>query len=205
MAKYVLYSLLSFFPFPVGAQQAAYVPELLAGHRSVSYLHNVTYRLSDRMSLSNLTLFDTEYCHDVRNIFFIRNMFSYTLFPGLAVNVFFGVKNPGSFTGVALQYTYRKTTYVLAYSAGATYQKDVTLEQSLRLEYFPRISPQYQAYFNLLAIANVNTTEYQRGLLYLRLGLKKNNLAYGLGFNLDQFNNNAQSLENAGSFIRFQF
>jgi hypothetical protein len=205
MAKYILCSLISVLPFAVSAQRATYGPELLTGHRSFSYLHNVAFLLSDRMSVSNLTLFDTEYRSNTRNIFFIRNMLSYTLLPGLAVNAFVGVKNPGSFVGGALQYSYRKSTHALSYSAGATYQTDVTLEQSLRVEYYPRLSRQYRAYFNLLAIANINTSEYQRGLMYLRAGVKKNNLTYGVAFNLDQFNNNAQSLENAGSFIRVQF
>lgn len=205
MAKYILCSLILAFPLALTAQQAAYVPELLTGHRSVSYLHQVAFRLSDRMSVSNLTLFDTEYRSNTRNIFFIRNMFSYTLLPGVAVNAFIGVKNPGSFAGGALQYSYRKSTHALSYSAGATWQKDLTLEQSLRVEYSPRLSNHYHAYFNLLAIANINATEYQRGLMYVRAGLKKNNLTYGLAFNLDQFNNNTQSLENAGSFIKYQF
>lgn len=176
---------------------------MVAGHRSLTYLHNINYRVNEKFRLNNLTLFDTEYREDMHNIFFIRNMLSYSPGGKLAFNAAAGVKNPGSFFTVSAQYTINRPTGFLAYSIGATYREGYTLEQSLAAEYAPYLAKDLQAYGSLLVIANITLKEYQRGLQFVRLGLKDKNASYGLALNLDQFNNNSKTLENAGIFFKY--
>ncbi len=115
------------------------------------------------------------------------------------------MKNPGSFFSVSVQYKITRPTYLFSYSIGATYQKGYTLEQAVAAEYAPYLAKKLQAYCNLLLIANITLKEYQRGLQFLRVGLKEKNISYGLAINLDQFNNNRKTLENTGVFIKYNF
>lgn len=185
------------------AQELFYAPEILFGYRSHTYLHLVKYHISERWSINNLSLFDTEYITNANNIFFIRNTATYQLSNNLIASTSIGVKNPGHFATASLQYRYSKKHFSLRYSSGATYQKGFTLEQSLALNYSPKISKGLKAYFNLLAIANLNFNEYQRGLQQLRIGLVSNKATYGVGLNLDQFNNASKTLSNMGLFIKY--
>lgn len=186
-------------------QELNYTSEILLGHRSLTYLHLVKYNFNDKLSVNNLTLFDTEYETDANNIHFIRNMISYKFHKAISVNTAFGIKNPGKFATVSLQYIFSKTDFFISYSAGATYQSGFTLEQSLAINYTPLISKKLKAYFNLLVIANLNRVEYQRGLQQIKIGLKNKKLMYGLGANFDQFNNASKTLENIGLFVKQKF
>jgi hypothetical protein len=205
MAKYLIGFVFSVYGIRLFAQQLHYHPEIFVGHRAVNYMQTVNVTLNKKLTLNNLTLFDTEYASNTNNIYFIRNMMVYHLTSKLKFNVLMGVKNPGSFVGAGVQYALLQPNYSLMYYIGATYQQGFTLEQALRVEYTPRIADHTQVYSMLLAMANLNTSEYQRGLLYMRLGLKHGNVAYGAAFNVDQFNNNSKSLENVGSFIKYNF
>ena len=90
-------SLLALPLFQTKAQQLAYTPDIVLGHRSYTYLHNVSYQFKDKLKINNLTLFDTEYTKDKENIFFIRNTISYSLTNKISFHAGFGMKNPGAF------------------------------------------------------------------------------------------------------------
>ncbi|MAY83316.1 MAG: hypothetical protein CMP59_04205 [Flavobacteriales bacterium] len=186
-------------------QDVILIPEVLMGNRSQTYLQYIGYDFNKRLSVNNLTLFDTEYSDDSNNIHFVRNTISYEVSTNVLFNTSIGVKNPGHFATIALQYRYSKKDLQFSYSAGTTYQEGFTLEQSLLLKYTPSISNNLKAYFNLLAIANIDLKEYQRGIQQLRLGMLKHQTAYGLGLNLDQFNNASKTLSNLGVFIKHNF
>ncbi|WP_417611907.1 hypothetical protein [Owenweeksia hongkongensis] len=185
------------------AQELFFAPEILFGNRSHTYLHLVRYHFNERWSVNNLTQFDTEYTDDSNNIFFIRNTATYKLSSAFFTNVSIGVKSPGHFATASLQYRFSKEHFSARYSAGTTYQIGFTFEQSLVVNYTPQISRDLKAYFNLLAIANLDFQEYQRGLQQLRLGLVSRKMAYGIGLNLDQFNNTSKTLSNIGLFIKY--
>lgn len=208
--KYI-YSFAAFiisFTLPLNAQQLTYYPDLAIGHRSYTYFHNINYQINPKFRINNLTLFDTEYetfKGNRSNIFFLRNSISYNLSQKISLSAAVGIKNPGAFVTASALFRKSKPIYSFAYSLGVTYQKGFTLEQSLNIEYLPPIINDYKGYFNLLAIANVNLNEYQRGLQFLRMGVKVNKGIYGLFLNLDQFNNSQRTLENAGIFIKYNF
>ena len=191
--------------FQTKAQQLAYTPDIVLGHRSYTYLHNVSYQFDDKLKINNLTLFDTEYTKDKENIFFIRNTISYSLTNKISLHAGFGMKNPGAFFTAFAQYRIAKPTYSFSYSVGTTYQKGFTLEQSISAEYTPLLNDDLQAYLNILAIANLNFDGYQRGLQFFRVGLKQKKLSYGVAINLDQWNNVEKTLENIGFFTKYNF
>ncbi len=187
------------------AQPLSYGPDVVGGHRSFTYLHNINYHFTDKLKVNNLTLFDTEYREDKNNIFFVRNTLSYNLTRQITLNGALGVKNPGSFLTVSAQYRKVTPTGSFGYSIGTTYQKGFTLEQALSFEYAPYLFRRIHAYISLLAIANITLEEYQRGLQFVRLGVKEKLVSYGLAINLDQFDNSRKTLENAGIFIKRSF
>lgn len=187
------------------AQQLTYTPDFVLGHRSYTYMHNVNYQLNEKWKINNLTLFDTEYTKDKENIFFIRNTLSYNVSKRFILNGAFGMKNPGAFFSAFAQYRVAKPTYSFSYSLGTTYQAGFTLEQSVSFEYLPYITNQMQGYFNVLAIGNIDNDGYQRGLQFLRLGIKQDKMIYGFASNFDQFNNAKKNLENIGLFIKYSF
>ncbi|WP_223609483.1 hypothetical protein [Chryseobacterium sp. OSA05B] len=187
------------------AQKISYTPDIVVGHRSYTYMHNINYQLNEQLKINNLTLFDTEYTRDKDNIFFIRNTLSYSLHKRFNVNAAFGMKNPGAFFSVYAQYKITGPSYSFSYSLGTTYQKGFSLEQSVSLEYAPYLKENLQGYFSVLAIGNIDDSGYPRGLQFVRLGLKQDKMMYGVATNFDQFNNAKKTLENIGAFVKYNF
>jgi hypothetical protein len=190
-------------PYLLSAQGANYTPEMVTGHRSLSYKHLVSYDFKNTVAVNNLTLFDTEHQGDSNNVYFIRNTVTFRLDKKLSVNAAFGMKNPGTFATISFQYYYAKNDFSASYSVGSTYQAGFTLEQSVTVDYAPSINKNLSAYFNLLVIVNLKPEEYNRGIQQLKAGLKQDDLMYGLGANFDQFNNGYKTLLNIGVFIKY--
>ncbi|WP_312301314.1 hypothetical protein [Chryseobacterium sp.] len=204
-AKLIAITILTSAVLELNAQKLSYTPDLVLGNRSYTYMHTINYQLNDRLKLSNLTLFDTEYTRDKENIFFIRNTLVYNLTKKLSMNAAFGMKNPGAFFSAYVQYKITQPTYSLSYSIGATYQKGFSLEQSVSFEYTPYLKENLQGYFSVLAIGNLDNSGYPRGLQFIRLGVKQNKMMYGAATNFDQFNNGKKTLENIGAFVKYNF
>lgn len=158
---------------PVFGQSTTYTPDMMLGHRAYGYTHVISHKLSDKLTLQNLVLFDAEYEEDTHNIFFIRNTLAYQLPKNFVLNAGFGVKKPGKFASVYLQYQLKRKDFIGIYGIGITYQKGFTLEQSLLLEYTPKLMQEWEGLFRLSAVGNVNRHEYTRGFQHLRLGVKR--------------------------------
>jgi hypothetical protein len=187
------------------AQSVSFSPEMVLGNRSTGYQHFIGYQINDKWSINNVSLFDTEYSNDKNNIFFIRNMLSYNLNKHLKTNVALGIKNPGAFVTLTSQYQYASSNFKLNYAIGSTYQDGFTLEQTLILNYTPKLSKTIQGYINLFAVVNTNLKVLDRGIQQLRIGIKKEKLITGIAANLDQFNKAEKTLENFGVFIKYNF
>lgn len=185
------------------AQSANFSPEMVTGNRSYSYQHFIVYQINNKWSFNNVSLFDTEYNNDKNNIFFIRNMLSYNLNKHFKVNIALGIKNPGAFTTLTANYQYTSSSFRLDYTFGSTYQNGFTLEQSLILNYTPRLNQNLYGYLNLFAVVNMNLEELDRGIQQLRFGIKKEKLITGIAINLDQFTKAEKTLENFGIFIKY--
>jgi hypothetical protein len=204
-AKLIVIMALAAVSTQLNAQKLSYTPDLVLGHRSYTYMHNVNYQINERLKLNNLTLFDTEYTRDQDNIFFIRNTLTYSFTKKISLNGAFGVKNPGAFFSLYAQYRMVQPSYSFSYSIGATYQKGFSLEQSVSFEYTPQLRENLKGYFSVLAIGNLGNTGYLRGLQFIRLGVKQDKMMYGIASNFDQFNNSKKTLENIGAFVKYNF
>ncbi|SMC39318.1 hypothetical protein [Chryseobacterium sp. YR221] len=204
-AKLIVIMALAAVSTQLNAQKLSYTPDLVLGHRSYTYMHNVNYQINERLKLNNLTLFDTEYTRDQDNIFFIRNTLAYSFTKKISLNGAFGVKNPGAFFSLYAQYRMVQPSYSFSYSIGATYQKGFSLEQSISFEYTPQLRENLKGYFSVLAIGNLDNTGYPRGLQFIRLGVKQDKMMYGIASNFDQFNNSKKTLENIGAFVKYNF
>lgn len=194
-----------FGAFTSNAQHVNFTPEMLLGNRSIGYQHFIGYNFNDKWSINNISQFDTEYADDETNIFFIRNMLSYTLNQHFKANLALGVKSPGKFATISTQYEYNISTFKLNYAIGSTYQDGFKLVQTLILNYTPMLSKTIQGYINLFAVVNTNLKVLDRGIQQLRIGIKKEKLITGIAANLDQFYKAEKTLENFGVFIKYNF
>lgn len=202
---FLIPALLCAMAIGLNAQPLTYAPDVVFGHRSFAYMHQVNGSFHPKIRLNNLVLFDTDYKNRDHKLFFMRTTVSYMLTENIALNAAAGMKSPGSFLTVSAQYRLARPGFSFAYSVGATRQAGFTLEQALAFEVMPRLTATLRGYFSCSAIANINLTEYQRGLQFIRLGLKTEMYGYGLALNLDQFNNNQKKLANGGIYFRYKF
>lgn len=187
------------------AQSVDFLPEMVLGHRSLSYQHFVSHSFDEKWSVNNVSLFDTEYNNDTNNIFFIRNMLSYKFNKNFKANAAIGIKNPGAFVTISSQYQYKTPFFKISYAIGSTFQNKFTLEQTLLLNYTPTLSKRIRAYLNLFVIANTNLKILNRGIQQLRIGIKKEKLMTGIAVNLDQFTKSELTFMNYGFFIKRNF
>lgn len=194
-----------FGAFALNAQNVNFTPEMILGNRSIGYQHFIGYNFNGKWSINNVSSFDTEYADDENNMFFIRNMLSYTLNLHFKANAAIGVKSPGKFATISTQYQFYTSNLKISYSIGSTYQNGFTLEQNLILNYTPYLSRGIQGYFNLFIVLNTNLKVLDRGIQQLRFGIKKEKLITGMAVNLDQFTKAEKTLENFGVFIKYNF
>jgi hypothetical protein len=206
MLRFIFYLCFTTLGFlPLAAQSISFSPEMVLGNRSTGYQHFIGYSFNDLWSINNVALFDSEYNGDKNNIFFIRNMLSYSINKHFKANVALGVKNPGAFATLTYQYHYESSSFKLSYAIGSTYQNSFTLEQTLLINYTPSLTKNIQAYVNLFLIVNTNLKVLDRGIQQLRIGIKHENLVTGIAVNLDQFTKAEKTLENFGIFIKYNF
>ncbi len=187
------------------AQEVGFSPELLLGHRSLTYQHFVTHRLDNKWSINNVSYFDTEYTNEINDIYFIRNMVSFHFNKHIQVNTSIGAKNPGSFATLTLQHKFSVSSFKFTYAIGSTYQNGFTLEQNLMLNYTPVLSKDIKAYLNLFVIVNTDFEILNRGIQQFRIGIQKENFITGIAVNLDQFTGGVKTLQNCGLFIKCNF
>lgn len=185
------------------SQTPHYTPEITFGNRSISFQHFIKYDINKDWSLNNVTLFDSEYENKINDIFFIRNMLSYSINKSFKSNIAFGIKNPGSFLTSTVQYVYQSPRIKLSYHLGATFQKDFTLEQSINLYLSKQINKSSELFMSVFAVLNTNFKSLGRRIQQFRIGKKKKQFQISLAINLDQFNKSKRSLENYGIAIKF--
>jgi hypothetical protein len=204
-ARLIAITALASVSLNLNAQKLNYTPDLVAGHRSYTYMHNVNYYFNDRLKLNNLTLFDTEYTRDKENIFFIRNTLAYHLTRKISINAALGMKNPGAFFSVYIQYRIAKPIYTLSYSIGTTYQKDFRLSNPFLLNICHTSKKIFRdiSVFSLLAIWMGAAIPEDCSLF--GWGVKQDKMMYGIASNFDQFNNGKKTLENIGAFVKYNF
>lgn len=190
---------------PASSQRLHYQPEFLGGYHSLSYAHTAAYTLHQKLQLANYTYIDGAYTSDTVNIYFIRTKLAYHIFPALSIHAAIGMKNPGKFTTLLLQYQYARPHFSISYAAGPTYQNGFTLEQALAASWQGSPSGNTKLYLSAKASINTKAVDLNRGVQQFRIGLRKRKLTHGLGANFDQFRPGTKSLFNAGIFFSYHF
>jgi hypothetical protein len=132
-------------------------------------------------------------------------MLSHRLNKHFKGNIAFGIKNPGAFATLNSQYQYNTTNFNLSYTIGSTYQNGFTLEQTLSMNFTPKLTQKTKAYINLFAVVNTDLKQLDRGIQQLRVGIKKQQLIMGGAFNFDHFTKAEKTLENFGVFAKYNF
>lgn len=186
------------------AQHLAYAPEAMVGQRAFSWQHSIQTPLNSRWQFSNVVLYDHIYTHEP-NIYFIKNSITYQLNNSLRIEAGCGIKNPGAFGSLLLQYHYHQNNISFSYGIGPGIQNGILLEQALRAHFSPPISSTTNAILSFFASINIANNRLDRGLQQLRIGIKKQQISGGLALNIDQFNNHNGSFFNTGIFLKHQF
>ncbi|TBX69902.1 hypothetical protein EZL74_05660 [Flavobacterium silvisoli] len=187
----------------LAAQPLTVTPEVVLGHRSSFYQHELTFLLTDKLKLRNTSLYDAAYDDPKAVLYFFRNTLAYAASKSIVFSVAHGVKNPGAFGTASVLYHYSSSRIVLMCSGGVTYQREFSFEPFVLLEYNTPVSAGRHLFFRVQGVANISKESYMRGVQQVRVGLKQDKLRYGLAGNFDQFANAAKKLSNLGVFIRY--
>lgn len=185
------------------SQMLNYSPEIVIGHRSYTYQHMINLPLGEKLSLSNLTYFDSEYKNNSNNLYIIRNNLSYDIAKNIKLNAMVGIKNPGTFSVLALQYSVKGKNLTYVTYAGWHYQKGSALEYFTLLQYDTPITQDY-----ILTIKGQNTFDINhqgifRGVQQLRIGLSKGSIGFGIAGGFDQWKKGDPTLYNLGIYFRY--
>lgn len=185
-------------------KKVSFSPENFLGNRSNNYQHLVRTEISKALYITNFAYLDSDY-RTQENLYNFRNTLSYSLIKGWASNLAFGVKNPGFYSTVSIQYNQKNDAFSYIISSGATYQKDFTSESFASIQYTPQIKNDLMAFIKATFSFNINSKGVTRGIQQFRFGIKNKQLIYGWASNFDQFNYNQRTLTNHGLFLRISY
>jgi hypothetical protein len=121
---------------------------------------------------------------------------------GAAINSVVGFS---PYTGLQHNYSSRK---ILSVTVASFY---INAEHDFKVfglyEYKPRINENWSLYSRLQFMYNTSLKEgtHNRSYIYLRVGVKKESLIFGLGANLDQYGPFKTFEDNYGAFVRWEF
>lgn len=204
MVRILTLIFLGFSAIQSHSQDLSFRPEVLVGNRSVMFQHQLDFQLKKNISFNNYLLVDNEYNRTKNRIYFIRNMVSYNHSNKWRSNLAFGLKNPGLFSTISWTYRQTDSKKYFIYTFGLTYQKELSLEQSLVLRKNLVEFKSYILQFQLLVVASLDRNGYSRGIQQFRFAIQRQNLQFGVGINLDQLNNATTVLCNYGVFLKLK-
>lgn len=200
--RFFFLSYLLWSGFLANAQQLSYQPEMVLGHRSYTYQHNVFLPISKSWTFSNLVYFDTEHLNNDRNIYSIRNTISYTISKSFQFNTAVGLKNPGTFSTISLQYNYHNKRLFFLTNLGWYYQNGSAVEHFILAQYSIPLTSKTDLYFRGQSTLDINRDGILRGVQQLRIGVDNGDFGVGLAGGFDQWNNAETSITNFGVYIK---
>jgi len=186
------------------AQQIRIAPEVLIGHRAAFYKQDFMLQCNERIFINTNAVYDADFRHEQKVLYFLRNAVSYTISKSTAISLAHGVKNPGTFGTVAVQYSLSDENLLLISSVGLTYLHSFTIEPFVLVEYNGAIASTTQFYFRFQAVVNISVEAFTRGIQQVRVGISNGKMKYGIGGNFDQFLHAETKLENIGLFFKYQ-
>lgn len=185
--------------------------EVLFGHDRFFFQMEVIKKFSEqsRFGLLSIATFAADYRNDMReNSLTIPVQVNYTFKKGFGVMA--GVENNdavGFSPILGPQHVYASRTFLAVTVASYFLNGNNDLGLFGLYEYRPPIGKGWSLYSRLQFIYNQNLSEGQhnRSFVYLRGGVKKDQLIFGLGANLDQYGPEKSVGENYGLFVRWEF
>lgn len=211
-----VFSLLGLFSQPVKAQGPPTPPtpvELMFGHERLDFqlVFKRNFAPQSKFSLLTIAVFSENYAKEKRigdsmvipfQVNYALGKKGFSLAAGAEAN---SVAGFGTTLGLTHGYASKKwlAISVLNYQLGES--KDVKLFGLY--EYKPQLNETWSFYSRLQVVYNYSLAESQhnRSFLYLRAGLKKGPLGFGLGANFDQYGPAKIARDNYGVFTRWEF
>lgn len=185
--------------------------ETFFGNNGLYYQTNAKKAFSpgSRFGFFSLATYTADYKNELaRNRILIEAQFSYHIKAGFGVMTGTDMNSVTGFSAiVGPQHTFASRK-VLAVTIGSFF---LNAKRDFKLfglyEYKPSIGRGWSLYNRLQFIYNYSMKEgtHNRSYLYLRSGLKKDALVFGLGANLDQFGPRKSFEESYGIFLRWEF
>jgi hypothetical protein len=185
--------------------------EAFFGNNGLYYQANAkkAFAPGSRFGFFSLATYTADYKNELaRNRMLIEAQFSYTIKAGFGVMTGTDMNSVTGFSAiVGPQHTFasRKVLAVTIASFFLNAKKDFKLFGLY--EYKPSIRRGWSLYNRAQFIYNYSMKEgtHNRSYLYLRSGLKKEALVFGLGANLDQFGPSKTFEDDYGVFLRWEF
>ena len=185
--------------------------EVLLGNEAIfsQLVLNRDFSPNSKFSLFSLTTYTSVYNNEEEeNDLAIINQITYKLGKGFGL---MGGVNMNSAVGltpvIGPKHVYVSSKF-LAVSI-FSYSVDGKHDMSLfgLYEFTPSINEKMALYTRLQFLYDYNISEshHNRSFMYLRIGLKRNKLNFGLGANLDQFGPYKDFIENYGAFVGWNF
>lgn len=147
-------------------------PENFVGNRSNNYQHIVNAGISGKILFTNFAYLDSDY-QSRENLYNLRNTFSYNIFHNWSSNLSFGLKNPGLYSTISIQYGRKYDALLTIIYTGATYQKGFTSESFTTLQYTPVINNNLIVFIKATLSFNIDSKGVTRGIQQFRFGIKK--------------------------------
>lgn len=206
---FLLHVLIISFSESAYSQQTPIPVEVLFSNNQI-YYEIVVYRAfqpGSRFRFFTVTAFTDDYSADVNpDEIVLPVQFSYSLKNGLGL--FTGAKlstELGVSPIIGPQYVYAKENLFLSTTPHID-NKNVATYFGV-YEYKPRLNETLSLYARLqiLYVHHLRDETHLRSYVYARLGLKVNNLVFGVGMNLDQFDEERRVARNFGPFVAYRF
>ncbi|MFC3880470.1 hypothetical protein ACFOSV_09800 [Algoriphagus namhaensis] len=185
--------------------------EIFFGNEAVfsQLIINRDFSPESKFSLFSLTTYTSGYNQDgYENDLALINQITYDLGKGFG---FMGGINVNAAVGLTPVigpkhvYASRKFLAVSILSYSVDGKHDLSFFGSY--EFKPPLNRNLSLYTRFQALLNesIGESRHNRSFMYLRIGLKKRNLNYGLGANLDQYGPDKNFTDNYGLFIGWDF
>ena len=215
MKKYVLVTCLfalAILPLKIYSQAPAPpIPvEILPGHDNLYFqmVLKKTFTPESRLGFFTVATFSAKWgdLHDV-DITMPMQLY-YNLWKGFAPIAGGSVNTAVGFSPyVGFQHSYASRQILTVTVASFSLNADADFKVFGLYEYKPPIGDKWASYSRLQFIYNTSLKEgsHNRSYLYLRAGLKRNALSFGLGVNLDRYGPFKTFEDNYGPFVRWEF
>lgn len=201
--RFAIFFTLFFSTSALFSQRIVFLPETVVGNRSLSYQHNVFVPITNKFSFSNFSYFDIEHTGYERNLYVIRNTVSYGLSSHFQVNAIAGIKNPGAFASLNLQYTLRSPVFYLSTFVGPQYLKQFTIEHFIMVQFKAPLSFETNLFLKAQSSLYFNNKGIARGIEQVRIGVDWRKYGMGLAGNFDHWNNAETTISNLGLYFKY--